>query len=296
MSKQDVLTMTRHGIRDTFLILLGIYCAGMGVKGFLLSSHFIDGGVTGISMLISFIIEGKHGSQESVWLPILVFCFNIPFIIIGYRQIGWQFAVKSIFAIIGLSICLAIISYPDVTPDSLLTAIFGGMFLGAGIGFSMRGGAVLDGTEILAIILNKKLGFSIGDWILFFNILIFSTSAFALGVDIAMYSVVTYFSASRTIDFIIHGIEEYVGVMIVSDKSEEIRLAILNEMRRGVTIYKGKRGYSGKDQDILFSIFTRLEFPKLKGVVENIDEQAFVVTYRVDSAIGGIIKKRPFHH
>jgi uncharacterized membrane-anchored protein YitT (DUF2179 family) len=273
---------------DTTLIILGILSAGMGIKGFLMSSHFIDGGVTGISMLVSDI--------SGYPLSILIAVINLPFIAWGYRQIGKKFAIKSTLAIAGLSLCLAFIKYPDVTPDKLLTAVFGGFFIGAGIGLAMRGGAVLDGTEIAALLISKSSGLlKVGDVILIVNIFIFSTAAFFLGIEPALYSMLTYFAASKTIDFLVYGIEEYHGIIIVSAMSEEIRQAILNDLNRGVTVYKGSGGLSEREQDILYCVVTRLEISKVKSIVEEKDPTAFIVIHYVADASGGTLKKRILH-
>lgn len=272
----------------TALIILGMLSVGMGIKGFLMSSQFIDGGVTGISMLISDIFGYP--------LSILVAVINLPFIALGYRQIGKKFAIKSTLAIAGLSLCLAFIKYPDVTPDKLLTAIFGGFFIGAGIGLAMRGGAVLDGTEIAALLISKSSDLlKVGDVILILNIFIFATAAFFLGIEPALYSMLTYFAASKTIDFLVYGIEEYHGIIIVSAMSEEIRQAILNDLNRGVTVYKGSGGLSEKAQDILYCVVTRLEISKVKSIVEEKDQFAFVVVHHVADASGGTLKKRILH-
>jgi uncharacterized membrane-anchored protein YitT (DUF2179 family) len=274
-------------IKDTFLILAGIFSAALGLKGFLLPNQFIDGGVMGISILASI--------TTGLSLAILVVVLNIPFIIIGYNQLGKHFAGKSILAILGLSLMLALLEFPEITHDKLLTAIFGGIFLGSGIGLCMRAESVLDGTEIAAILLAKKTSISIGDLILIFNIVIFSVGALVLGIEIAMYSVLTYFAASKMVDFIIHGIEEYIGVFIISEKNEAIKQTILTDLGRGVTVLNGRRGMSNADQDVLFCVFTRLEVPKIRAIVKSIDETAFIVTHRIDDTTGGVIKKRPFH-
>src|SRR5215470_15311825 len=193
------------GLGNAFLILLGILSAGMGLKGFLLSSRFIDGGVTGISMLLADLV----GLRLSVWLLIV----NLPFIAIGYRQIGRVFALKSALAIAGLSLCLFVVPYPDVTPDKLLTAVFGGFFIGAGIGLAIRGGGVLDGTEIAALLVSRSSHLlKVGDVILILNIVIFLTAAYFLGVESALYSILTYAAASKTVDFLLHGIEQYTAI------------------------------------------------------------------------------------
>ncbi len=275
-------------VLNCILIGLGILSAGLGLKGFLLPSRFIDGGVTGISMLLSDVLGWP--------LSILILVINLPFIAIGYRQVGWKFAIKSALAIGSLSLCLAFVKYPDVTPDKLLTAVFGGFFIGAGIGLAIRGGAVLDGTEIAALLVSKSSNLlRVGDVILILNIFIFSAAAFFLGIESALYSILTYFAASRTIDFLIHGIEEYTAVIIISDQSEAIRQAILRVLSRGVTVYKGRRGWTDAEQDILFCVVTRLEIGRIKTVAHEIDEAAFIVVHPLADAVGGVIKKTALH-
>lgn len=270
------------------LVALGILSAAFGLKGFLLSSHFIDGGVTGVSMLVS----GITGLPLALFLPLI----NIPFIALGYRQIGAKFALKSALAIAALSACLALVHFPDVTPDKLLTAVFGGFFIGAGIGLAMRGGAVLDGTEVAALLISKRSSLlRVGDVILILNVFIFSAAAFFLGVESALYSILTYYAASKTVDFLLHGIEEHTAVVIVSEHSEEIRSAIIRDLGRGVTVYKGRRGWTDVEQNILFCVVTRLEIGRVKGVVEEHDSSAFVVVYPLSDVSGGVIKKAALH-
>jgi len=277
----------RESINIAF-IGAGILSAGMGLKGFLLSSRFIDGGVTGISMLLADVA----GLPLSIWILLI----NLPFVAVGYRQIGRKFALKSAVAITGLSVCLALVKYPDVTPDKLLTAVFGGFFIGAGIGLAIRGGAVLDGTEIAALLVSKTSHlFKVGDVILILNIFIFLAAAFFLGIESALYSILTYFAASKTIDFILHGIEEYTGITIVSVQSEAIRAAILNDLGRGVTIYKGRGGFSDTEQDILYCVVTRLEIAKVRKIVDELDDTAFIVVQSISDAGGGLVKRRVVH-
>jgi uncharacterized membrane-anchored protein YitT (DUF2179 family) len=269
---------------NTVLIVLGILSAGLGLKGFLLSSHFIDGGVTGISMLLANVLGWP--------LSVLILVINLPFIALGYRQIGKAFAIKSTLAIAGLALCLAFVKYPDVTPDKLLTAVFGGFFIGAGIGLAIRGGAVLDGTEIAALLISKSSSLlKVGDVILLLNILIFSAAAFFLGIEAALYSMLTYFAASKTVDFLIHGFDEYTAVIIMSERSEEIRQVILRELQRGVTIYKGRGGLSDEEQDILFCVVTRLEIGRIKTAAQGVDASAFILVHPLAHAEGGLIRK-----
>jgi uncharacterized membrane-anchored protein YitT (DUF2179 family) len=287
--------MKRFGRRllEFALIVGGIFSAAFGLKGFLLSSRFIDGGVTGVSMLLSDIFHAP--------LSILILVINLPFVAIGYRQIGRAFAIKSVLSIAGLSLVLAFVKFPDVTPDKLLTAVFGGFFIGAGIGMAIRGGAVLDGTEIAALLVSRTSNLlNVGDVILILNIFIFLTAAFFLGVDSALYSIVTYAAASRTIDFLLHGIEEYRGVTIVSVKSKEVKDAIINQMHRGVTVYKsagglGSTGWTEEQREILYCVVTRLEISRIKNAVTEIDPNAFIATHALSDVQGGLVKKPIFH-
>ena len=289
--RELLITLKRH-FKDFLLITIGIFAASFGFKGFLLSNHFIDGGATGISLLISAVTK--------IPLYILIICVNIPFIILAYIVMGKQFAIKTSLAIAGLALCLATVSFPNVTNDNLLVAVFGGFFLGSGIGMAVRGGAVIDGTEVLAIFLSRKLGTTIGDIIIMINVIIFSAAAYFLSMEIALYSMITYLSASRTLDFIVEGIDEYIGVTIVSSHSEEIREMIINIMGRGVTVYNGKRGYGKrgetKEVDIIYTVITRLELNKLNTEIIKITPDAFIVMNSVRDTKGGMIKKRPLHH
>ncbi|MEO5591926.1 MAG: YitT family protein [Chitinophagaceae bacterium] len=278
-------------VKDITLITAGIFCAGFGLKSFLLPAKFIDGGATGIALMISEL--------ASFPLAVVLVVINIPFVLLGLIVIDRAFAIKASLAIIGLALCTAFFPFPDVTHDKLLVAVFGGFFLGAGIGLSVRGGAVLDGTEVLAIFLSRKSSLTIGDIILGFNIIIFCIAAYLLSVETALYSVLTYLSASKTVDFIIEGIEEYTGVTIISVKNDLIRKMITDEMGRGVTVYRGKRGYgkSGEtyDIDIVYTVITRLEVSRLNAAIERIDPHAFVVRNSVKDTKGGMIKKRRLH-
>ena len=283
----------KHIFRDTIFILIGIASAGFGLKGFLLPNSFIDGGVTGISLLTAEL--------TGVPLSILIVVINLPFLILGFSQVGKQFALKSIIAIIGLALVVHFIPYPVITTDKLLIAFFGGFFLGAGIGLSIRGGAVLDGTEVLAIYLSKKTGLTIGDIIFLFNIIIFSFGAYILSMEIALYAILTYLVASRTVDFTVRGVEEYTGITIISDNSERIRLMITEKLGRGVTIYSGKGGYGKKGDnlkqfDIVYTVITRLEIARLRTEIDKIDPDSFIIMNSIKETRGGMIKKRPLEN
>jgi uncharacterized membrane-anchored protein YitT (DUF2179 family) len=279
-------------LKDFFMILLGVMSATFGLQGFILPNHLIDGGATGISLLLSEI--------SGLPLSVLIGLINIPFILVGYRMLGRVFAIKTTLAIVFLAGALATLNFPGVTQDPFLASFFGGFFLGAGIGMAVRGGSVIDGTEVLAIFLSKKLSVTMGDVVLVFNVLIFSLAAYLLSIEVALYSMVTYLAASKTLDFFVEGIEEYIGVTIVASRSEEIRRMITEQLGRGVTIYSGKKGYGkrGENQEveIIYTVITRLELNKLNTEIEKIEPNAFVVMNSVKDTRGGMIKKRPLKH
>ncbi len=275
-------------VRSIIYSTVGIFSAAFGLKGFLLPNHFIDGGATGIALLLTSILD--------IPLPYLIILVNIPFIIMGSKVIGKQFALRTSIAIASLAIVLLFVDFPIITNDKLLVAIFGGFFLGAGIGLNVRGHAVIDGTEVMAILYSRKFKTTIGDIILVTNIIIFSICAYLLSIETALYSMVTYMVASRSLDYITIGIDEYLGVTIVSDKCTIIKDMITETFGRGVTIYRGKGGYGKRghieDKDILYSVITRFEVSKISQEIENIDADAFVVMSPVKDTIGGMIKKR----
>jgi uncharacterized membrane-anchored protein YitT (DUF2179 family) len=285
----------KENIKSIFLIILGIFSASFGLKGFLIPNQFIDGGVTGISLLISF--------STKIPLPLLIFVINVPFIILGFSQISRTFTIKAFAAIAGLSLVLATINFPVITHDKLLIAIFGGIFLGAGVGLSVRGGGVLDGTEILALYVWRRSESSIGDMIMVFNIIIFSCAAFILGIEPALYSILTFLAASKTIDYLVEGVEEYTGVTIISERSSKVKRILMTRFGRGITIYKGKRSMIGKkadlegvaDIEIIFTIVTKLEIGKVKKLVNEVDENAFIYCSPISNTKGGVLKKRPLH-
>ncbi|KHJ38423.1 hypothetical protein PBAC_14290 [Pedobacter glucosidilyticus] len=248
-------------------------------------------------MGISLMLNILGGIPLSIWVVLV----NIPFVLLGSKQISKAFAIKTIIAITGLAVMLSFNFYPIITTDKLLISVFGGFFLGAGIGLTIRGGAVIDGTEVLALYLSRKVSLSVGDIILVFNIFIFGFAAFLINMETALYAILTYLAASKMVDFIIHGIEEYIGVTIISAESEEIRQAVIKIMGRAVTIYKGERGYvknvplEERGLDIVFTVVTRLEVTRLKNLVKSIDKQAFIVMHTVDDTYGGMVKPRPLH-
>lgn len=295
-SKREVIPIVRilqvelaHSIKEYVFIAIGVFSAGFGLNGFLLPNDFIDGGATGVSLLLVNLTELPLG--------ILLIAVNIPFVILGARTINRKFAFRSIIAISCLAIVVHFIHYPTVTDDKLLIAVFGGFFLGLGIGMSMRGGGVIDGTEVLAIYLSRKLSVTIGDVLLLINIVIFSFGAYVLSIETALYAILTYLAAAKTVDFVVDGVEEYMGVTIISEKHEAIRTMIVENLRRACTIYAGKGGYGKRgdsyDKDIIFTVITRLEMAKLETEIDKIDKNAFIIMGNVKDLRGGMIKKKP---
>lgn len=283
-------TIKRH-FKDFFFISFGVLMAAIGLKGFLLPNDFLDGGAMGVSLLLEILTK--------IELSYLIVLVNLPFILIGAKQISLPFAIKSTFAILILAITVHSIELPIVTSDKLLIAIFGGFFLGAGIGLTIRGGAVIDGSEVLAIQISRKSSLTVGDFITLFNVVLFSLAIFLTNIETAMYSMLTYLAASKTVDFIINGVEEYTGVTIISPKALKIKEQIIKNLGRGVTVLKSERGYGksgySTESSVLFCVVTRLEVSKLLLEIDKVDSEAFVVQHAIKETKGGIIKKRPLH-
>lgn len=280
-------------LKNLLYILVGILSASFGLKGFLLPHGFLDGGAMGIALLIKEVTGLNIG--------LLIVLVNLPFVLLGAKILSKAFIIKTIFAIAGLSLAVTFMPYNQVTDDKLLIAVFGGFFLGAGIGLSIRGGSVIDGTEVLALYFTRTSAFSIGDIIAILNIIIFSFAALLLEIEVALYAVLTYISASKTVDFFIHGFNEYLDLTIISNKHEDIRHMIIDDLGKGVTIFKGKRGRSEPDGteieiDIIYTVTTKLEVSKLKLEILAVDESAFIIQNRIDEAHGGFLKKHLVNH
>ncbi|MCG8387049.1 MAG: YitT family protein [Cytophagales bacterium] len=293
MSEINKTAFFKRSTIEALWIVAGIFSAGFGLKGFLLPNSFIDGGATGISLLIA----------ETTILDIsyVILLVNVPFIIVGYLQMSRKFVFKTALAVVALAVVLALLDFPIITEDRLLASVFGGFFLGAGIGLSVRGGCVIDGTEILALYFSRRLNISMGDIIILINVLIFSISAWLLGIESALYSMLAYFVASKTMDFIIQGIEEYLGLTIISKRSEEIKELIIEEMNTGVTVLNGQGGYDregseSKKIDVLYTVVTRLELLKVNRIVDDTDPNAFLVIHGVRDVKGGMLKRRKVPH
>lgn len=280
-------------LQDFVLTLLGITIAGVALKLFLVPNHFFDGGVTGISLLVHEVYHFNLG--------LVILLLNLPLIAVSYFSIGKRFAFRTLVAVILLGICLLLIPNYAQTHDKLLISIFGGAFLGIGVGMIMRTGAALDGIEVLAVYTLKRTSFTITEIILGINIIIFTIAGFRFGIETALYSILTYFTATRCIDYVVEGLQAYTGVTIVSGKSEAIKYQLVNKLGRGITVYKGERGFlPGKFEvstecDIIFTVITRLELRKLKNLVYDVDPKAFVFASTIKEASGGIIKRRQHH-
>jgi uncharacterized membrane-anchored protein YitT (DUF2179 family) len=282
-----------HWLTDIVYTVAGILFSGFALKSFLVPNNFFDGGVTGISLLIH---ELYHLN-----IAYIIIIANIPFIIMGGIQINKAYAIKTSLAVIGLGLCLLYLPYPEITSDKLLVSIFGGVFMGIGVGLAIRGGCALDGIEVLALYTGKRISFTISEIILGINIIIFLIAAIQLGLPTALYSILTYYTASRTINFVIEGLEEYTGVTIISGENAAIKEQLVMTMSKGITVYKGERGFL-KDSfdvsqpvDIIFTVVTRLEVRRLRNLVHDIDPKAFVFTSTIKEAAGGVLKKRARH-
>lgn len=295
VNKKEILTLVKnlqvelsHAIQDYIFIIIGVFSAGFGLKGFLLPSKFINGGATGISLLL----ENITTLDLSIWLVLV----NLPFLILASKTINLKFAIKSIIAISFLALVVHFVDYPVVTEDKLLIAVFGGFFLGLGIGMCIRGGSVIDGTEVLAIFLSRKLSLTIGDVLLLINIIIISFGAYVLSIETALYAILTYLAAVKTVDFVVDGVEEYVGVTIVSNEHKAIRHMLIEKLQRAFTIYAGKGGFGKRkesyDKDIIYTVVTRLELSKLQTEIDKIDKNAFIVMGTVKDLKGGMIKRK----
>ena len=282
-----------HWLSDILYTVAGILFSSFALKSFLVPNNFFDGGVTGISLLVH---ELYH-----INIAYVIIIANIPFIIMGGFMINRTYAIKTSLAVIGLGLCLLYMPYQQVTQDKLLISIFGGVFMGIGVGLAIRGGCALDGVEVLALYTGKRISFTISEIILGINIIIFLVAAIKLGLPTALYSILTYYAASRTSNFVIEGLEEYTGVTIISGENQKIKEALVMTMSKGITVYKGERGFLknsfdiSQPVDILFTVVTRLEVMRLRNLVHDIDPKAFIITSTIKEAAGGVLKKLARH-
>ncbi|PZO27002.1 MAG: hypothetical protein DCF13_12615 [Flavobacteriaceae bacterium] len=283
----------KDNITDYIFMLLGILCISFALKSLLMPNNFFDGGVTGIALLLY--------KKYHINIALIFILLNIPFVLLGGKLINKSFAIKSLIGVIILGICLYFIPFPEVSHDKLIVSVFGGFFIGLGVGFGMKSGIALDGIEVLAVYTGKKVGFSMSEIILGINILIFLIAGIFFGLESAFYSMLTYFVASKTIDYVVEGFEEFTGVTIISSKSEEVKEFLVLQMSKGITIYKGERGFmkenfkNSVETDIVYTVVTRLEVRKLKNAIHQIDEKAFIFSSSVKETAGGILKKKHSH-
>jgi uncharacterized membrane-anchored protein YitT (DUF2179 family) len=277
-------------LTDYVYIILGILSINFALKGLLMPNHFFDGGITGLSILLH---EKYHFD-----IDIVIILLNLPLIGIGYRLVGKKFFFKSLIAVVLLGVCLRWLPVEALTHDKLIISAFGGFFIGLGVGFGMRGGCALDGIEVLAVYTGKRVGFTMSEIILGLNIIIFSIASIFFGLEKAFYSMLTYFVASRTIAYVVDGIQEFTGVTIISSKSEEVKRYLVLEMEKGITIYKGERGFMkdsfevSSDVDIIYTVVTRLEVRRLKAALHEIDPKAFVFSQSIKETAGGVLKRK----
>jgi uncharacterized membrane-anchored protein YitT (DUF2179 family) len=277
-------------LTDYVYVILGILSINFALKGLLMPNHFFDGGITGLSILLH---EKYHFD-----IDVVIILLNLPLIALGYRLVGKKFFYKSLVAVILLGVCLRWLPVEELTHDKLIISAFGGFFIGLGVGFGMRGGCALDGIEVLAVYTGKRVGFTMSEIILGLNIIIFSVASLFFGLEKAFYSMLTYFVASRTIAYVVDGIQEFTGVTIISSKSEEVKAYLVLEMEKGITVYKGERGFMkdsfevSTDVDIIYTVVTRLEVRRLKAAMHEIDPKAFVFSQSIKETAGGVLKRK----
>lgn len=271
---------------EYFQIFIGIVLTSLGLKAFLLPNGFLDGGVTGIALLVR--------TQVDINMSYLLVVFSIPFLILGYFTVSKRIVIKSIISILGVALFIHFENFQTITNDKLLISIFGGLLVGSGIGIAIRNGSVLDGSEILGIFLNDKFGISIGKIVMFFNIILFTVTAFVESIEIALYSILTYIIAAKVTDTVIEGFEDFIGVTIVSKKYNLIKLAILEELGVGLTVYKGSSGFGSngvaEDFDIIHTIINRIDIKKMHRIIDEIDSEAFTIEFDVNNVKGGVLR------
>lgn len=270
------------------MVSLGAIIMALSLELFLVPNHIMDGGIVGISIITSHLLNFPLG--------IFNFILNLPFIFLGYKQIGKTFALSTGLGITVLSLATLLLhNIHPFTEDTLLATVFGGMILGVGVGIVIRYGGSLDGTEILAILFNRKTPFSVGEIIMLFNVLIFTVAGFVFNWEQTMYSIIAYYIAYKMIDIVIQGLEESKSVYIISEDIDEIGQAIMDRLVRGVTFLHGEGAYTGTDKKVIFTVITRLEESKLKSIVAEIDDNAFLAIGNIAEVKGGRFKKRDIH-
>lgn len=277
-------------LKNILLILVGTSLAVLAMKGFMIPNRFMDGGITGISILLHEIFH--------INISFLVIILNAMFVYLGYKRIGKTFAVQTTLAVIILAIGLLFVDIKPITHDKLLIAAFGGILIGTGVGLVIRGGGVIDGAEVIAVFTGRKTGFSNSEIIMLINTVIFAVAAFQFGIETAMYSIITYFTATRATNYVVDGIEEYTAMNIICSQQEEVKNLLVNELGKGITVYKGERGYLPgsfevrTDADIIVTIITRLEIKQLQEAILEVDPKAFIYVQSIKEASGGVLKAK----
>ena len=277
----------KTGLSESLQIVLGILLASVGLKAFLIPNGFLDGGVTGIAILLNQLY--------GINISFLLITISLPFLLMAWYTLSKRITIKSIISILILAIMVHLENFTSVTEDKLLTSIFGGLFLGAGIGITIKNGAVLDGSEVLGIFLNKQFGLSIGKVILAFNLILFGVTAITISLETAMYSTLTFLVTSKIIDLTIEGFEDYVGLMIVSEKSGLIEHELIAKIKTGTTLYRGSKGFGKRgvrdENDIIHTVINRIDIRRTYNLIETIDKNAFIIEFDVNNVKGGILKK-----
>ena len=277
-------------LKNFLHLLIGTSLAVVAMKGFMIPNRFMDGGITGISILLHEIFH--------INISFLVIILNALFVYLGYKRIGKTFAVQTCIAVLLLSVGLLFIDINPITRDKLLIAIFGGILMGTGVGLVIRGGGVIDGAEVIAVFTGRKTGFSNSEIIMLINSIIFAVAALQFGLETAMYSIITYFTASRATNYIVDGIEEFTAMNIICSQPEEIKNLLVNDLGKGITVYKGEKGYLPgsfevkTSADIIVTIITRLEIKQIQDAVLSIDPKAFIYVQSIKEAAGGILKHK----
>ncbi|MDN3016852.1 YitT family protein [Paenibacillus sp. BSR1-1] len=285
--KHKRLTL-RNIVQRAVFITIGAIIMAYGLEAVLIPNNMIDGGVTGLSMILSHV--------TAINLSIFLVILNLPFFFLGYKQIGKTFAISMLYGIVALSVATSFMHHvKPIVNNELLAVVFGGLILGLGVGLTIRNGGVLDGTETLAILVEKRLPFSVGEIIMFVNVIIFTIAAFVYSLENALFSMLTYYIAFKTIDVVVKGLDDMKSVYIISDNTDEISDAITERLGRGVTFLHGEGSYSGEDKRVILCVFTRLEETKMKDIIRELDPQAFIIATDVSSVYGGRFKKKDIH-
>ncbi len=285
--KHKRLTL-RNIVQRAVFITIGAIIMAYGLEAVLIPNNMIDGGVTGLSMILSHV--------TAINLSIFLVILNLPFFFLGYKQIGKTFAISMLYGIVALSVATSFMHHvKPIVNNELLAVVFGGLILGLGVGLTIRNGGVLDGTETLAILVEKRLPFSVGEIIMFVNVIIFTIAAFVYSLENALFSMLTYYIAFKTIDVVVKGLDDMKSVYIISDNTDEISDAITERLGRGVTYLHGEGSYSGEDKRVILCVFTRLEETKMKDIIRELDPQAFIIATDVSSVYGGRFKKKDIH-